>query len=372
MKETGRALSAGGIDEVQAQEDVELGGALGSRASCDAVEAALLFRSELASALGDVGDDRGSGLAELQREVSASRREVLEEGIDEDDEVEGGGVDVELVMVESHNLLFRWFLDMDMLEDSFDPSTFTKNRQRLMEHEVAAEFFGAVLGQARDEGLVSREHFSVDGTLIEAWASMKSFRPKGQDDADNNGWGEFKGQRRSNDTHESKTDPEARLLRKGRGREAKLCFTGHALMDNRNGLLVDLRVSQADGYAERNVALQMLQELGEGRATVGADRAYDTKDFVARCRQAVVTPHVAQNENARRRSAIDGRTTRHQGYRISQRIRMRIEQIFGWIKSVGGLRRTRFRGRRKTQHAAYMVGAAYNLLRLARMQDCVS
>ncbi len=271
-----------------------------------------------------------------------------------------------------YNLLFRWFLDMDMLEDSFDPSTFTKNRQRLMEHEVAAEFFGAVLGQARDEGLVSREHFSVDGTLIEAWASMKSFRPKGQDGADNNGWGDFKGQRRSNDTHESKTDPEARLLRKGRGREAKLCFSGHALMDNRNGLLVDLRVSQADGYAERNVALEMLQQLGEGRATVGADRAYDTKDFVARCRQADVTPHVAQNENARRRSAIDGRTTRHQGYGISQRIRMRIEQIFGWIKSVGGLRRTRFRGRRKTQHAAYMVGAAYNLLRLGRMHECVS
>ncbi len=264
-----------------------------------------------------------------------------------------------------YNLLFRWFLDMDMLEDSFDPSTFTKNRQRLMEHEVAAEFFAAVLVQARDEGLVSREHFSVDGTLIEAWASMKSFRPKEQDDADNNGWGDFKGQRRSNDTHESKTDPEARLLRKGRGREAKLCFTGHALMDNRNGLLVDLRVSQADGYAERNVALEMLEQLGERRTTVGADRAYDTKDFVARCRQADVTPHVAQNQNARRRSAIDGRTTRHQGYRISQRIRMRIEQIFGWIKSVAGLRRTRFRGKRKTQHAAYMVGAAYFELKLA-------
>lgn len=271
-----------------------------------------------------------------------------------------------------YNLLFRWLLDMDMLEDSFDPSTFTNNRQRLMEHEVAAEFFAAVLEQARDEGLVSREHFSVDGTLIEAWASMKSFRPKEQDDSDNNGWGDFKGERRSNDTHESKTDPEARLLRKGRGREAKLSFAGHALMDNRNGLLVDLRVSQADGYAERNVALEMLEQHREGRATVGADRAYDTKDFVARCRETDVTPHVAQNENARRRSAIDGRTTRHEGYRISQRIRMRIEQIFGWIKSVAGLRRTRFRGRRKTQHAAYMVGAAYNLLRLGRMQECAS
>lgn len=271
-----------------------------------------------------------------------------------------------------YNLLFRWFLDMDMLEDSFDPSTFTKNRQRLMEHEVAAGFFAAVLEQARDEGLVSREHFSVDGTLIEAWASMKSFRPKEQNDADNNGWGDFKGQRRSNDTHESKTDPEARLQRKGRGREAKLCFAGHALMDNRNGLLVDLRVSEADGYAERNVALAMLEELSKRRATVGADRAYDTKDFVARCREAEVTPHVAQNQNARRHSAIDRRTTRHEGYRASQRIRMRIEQIFGWIKSVAGLRRTRFRGRRKTQHAAHMVGAAYNLLRLVRMQRCIS
>jgi len=271
-----------------------------------------------------------------------------------------------------YNLLFRWFLDMDMVEDSFDPSTFTKNRQRLMEHEVAAEFFAAVLEQARDEGLVSREHFSVDGTLIEAWASMKSFRPKEQDDADNNGWGDFKGQRRRNNTHESKTDPEARMARKGHGREAKLCFGGHALMDNRNGLLVDLRISQADGYAERDVALEMLEELGEGRVTVGADRAYDTKDFVARCREADVTPHVAQNENPRRRSAIDGRTTRHEGYRISQRIRMRIEQIFGWLKTVAGLRRTRFRGRRKTQHAAYMVGAAYNLLRLGRMHGCAS
>jgi len=271
-----------------------------------------------------------------------------------------------------YNLLFRWFLDMDMVEDSFDPSTFTKNRQRLMEHEVAAEFFAAVLEQARDEGLVSREHFSVDGTLIEAWASMKSFRPKEQDDADNNGWGDFKGQRRRNNTHESKTDPEARMARKGHGREAKLCFGGHALMDNRNGLLVDLRISQADGYAERDVALEMLEELGEGRVTVGADRAYDTKDFVARCREADVTPHVAQNENPRRRSAIDGRTTRHEGYRISQRIRMRIEQIFGWLKTVAGLRRTRFRGRRKTQHAAYMVGAAYNLLRLGRMHRCAS
>ena len=197
---------------------------------------------------------------------------------------------------------------------------------------------------------------------------MKSFRPKDDEGGDNNGWGDFRGQKRSNDTHASKTDPESKLMRKGNGREAKLCFMGHALMENRNGLLIDLRVSQANGRAERETALEMLAEHAHGRATVGADRGYDTKDFVARAREQSVTPHVAKNENARRRSAIDGRTTRHEGYRISQTIRMRIEQVFGWIKSVGGLRRTRYRGRRRTQLAAYMVGAAYNLLRMSRLQ----
>jgi IS5 family transposase len=244
-----------------------------------------------------------------------------------------------------YNLLFRWFLDMEMLEDAFDASTFSRNRERLMEHEVAADFFAVVREQAGEH--MSREHFSVDATLLEAWASMKSFRPKGDNGSDNNGWADFRGHKRSNDTHESKTDPESKLMRKGNGREAKLCFMGHALMENRNGLLVDLRIS--DG------------------ATVGADRGYDTKDFVARAREQNVTPHVAQNQNAHRSSAIDGRTTRHVGYPISQTIRMRIEQVFGWIKTVGGLRRTRYRGRRRTQHAAYRVGAAYNLLRLSRL-----
>lgn len=265
-----------------------------------------------------------------------------------------------------YNLLFRWFLDMDMLEEAFDASTFSRNRERLLEHEVAALFFTAVREEAAE--LMSREHFSVDGTLLEAWASMKSFRPKDDEGGDNNGWGDFRGQKRSNDTHASKTDPESKLMRKGNGREAKLCFMGHALMENRNGLLIDLRVSQANGRAERETALEMLAEHAHGRATVGADRGYDTKDFVARAREQSVTPHVAKNENARRRSAIDGRTTRHEGYRISQTIRMRIEQVFGWIKSVGGLRRTRYRGRRRTQLAAYMVGAAYNLLRMSRLQ----
>ena len=263
-----------------------------------------------------------------------------------------------------YNLLFRWLFDMDMVEDAFDASTFSRNRERLMEHEVAAQFFAVVRDQAAD--LMSKEHFSGDGTLIEAWASMKSFRPKDEDDGDHNRWGDFRGQPRSNETHESKTDPEARLMRKGKNREAKLCFAGHALMENRNGFLVDLRISGANGYAERHTALEMLDEHCGPRATVGADRGYDTKDYVAGCRQRGVTPHVAKNEHKRRRSAIDGRTTRHVGYRLSQKIRMRIEPIFGWAKSVGGLRRTRYRGLRRTQLAATIVGATYNLLRLSR------
>lgn len=265
-----------------------------------------------------------------------------------------------------YNLLFRWFVDMDMLEVAFDASTFSRNRERLLEHEVATLFFATIRKQGA--GLMSGEHFSVDGTLLEAWASMKSFRPKDDNDDDNNGWGDFRGQKRSNDTHESKTDPEAKLMRKGNGREAKLCFAAHALMENRNGLLVALELSEANGTCERETALSMLEEHAPAGATVGADRGYDTRDFVERCRGADVTPHVAQFENARRSSAIDRRTTRHRGYAISQQIRKRIEQVFGWIKTVGGLRRTRFKGRARTQLAAHMVGAAYNLLRIAKLQ----
>lgn len=268
-----------------------------------------------------------------------------------------------------YNLLFRWFLDMDMLEEGFDASTFSRNRERLMEHEVGAKFFASVRQEADD--LMSNEHFSVDGTLLEAWASIKSFRPKDEDGGDNNGWGHFRGQKRTNETHESKTDPESRLMRKGHGREAKLCFMGHALMENRNGLLVDLRVSLASGRAEREAALEMLAEHAHGHVTIGADRGYDTKDFIARSRAQNITPHVAQNQSGHRRSAIDARTTRHIGYRISQTIRMRIEQVFGWIKSIGGLRRTRYRGRRRTQLAAYMVGAAYNLLRISKLHRAI-
>ena len=265
-----------------------------------------------------------------------------------------------------YNLLFRWFLDMDMLEPAFDASTYSRNRDRLMSHEVAAAFFMAVRDQGQE--LMSREHFSVDGTLLEACASLKSFRPKGEADGDNNGWGDFRGEARSNDTHESKTDPEARLMRKGNGQPAKMSFMGHALVENRHGLLVDLRVSAATGYAEREVAIEMVDEhVHAERPTLGADRGYDTRDFVENCRRIGVTPHVAQNDS-RRRSAIDQRTTRHVGYSISQRIRMRIEQVFGWGKTIGGLRRSRYRGQKRTQFATYLVGAAYNLMRITNLR----
>jgi transposase len=265
-----------------------------------------------------------------------------------------------------YNLLFRWFLDMDMLESAFDASTYSRNRDRLMKHDVAAAFFAAIRVLGRD--LMSHEHFSVDGTLIEAWASLKSFRRKDDDNGDNNGWGDFRGERRRNDTHESKTDPDARLMRKGNGQPAKLSFMGHALVENRHGLLVDLRVSTATGRAEREVAIEMLDDHERpGRTTLGADRGYDTHDFVDECRGLGVTPHVAQN-TTNRRSAIDRRTTRHEGYSISQRLRMRIEQVFGWGKSIGGLRRTRVRGLSRTQFGTYLVGAAYNLLRITNLR----
>lgn len=266
-----------------------------------------------------------------------------------------------------YDLLFRWFLDMGLDEEPFDPTSFGKNRERLIEHDVAKEFFAAVVERARAEDLVSSEHFSVDGTLIEAWASLKSFRPKDEPAAkDNNGWADFRGRKRSNDTHASTTDPEARLWRKGKGREAKLCFMGHSLMENRNGLLVDMRVTLATGHAERDAALEMVDALGLRDATLGADRGYDTADFIEACRSRGITPHVAQN-TSKRRSAIDGRTTRWGGYAISLIKRRLIEQGFGWAKSVGGLRRSRLRGVVKTQLLAHVAGAAYNLLRIARL-----
>jgi transposase len=274
-----------------------------------------------------------------------------------------------------YNLLFRWFLDMDMVEPTFDATTFTKNRERLLAHDVAGDFFRAVVEQARRAHLMSSEHFTVDGTLIEAWASLKSFKKKdakdegGPPDDPGNPTVNFHGEKRSNETHASTTDPEAKLARKGRGKEAKLSYSAHALMENRNGLLVDFRVAEANGYAERAVALAMLDDhkAAHGPATVGADKGYDTRDFVAECRAMNVVPHVAQLINEYRGSAIDARTTRHPGYGVSQRIRKRVEEIFGWAKTVGGFRRTRYRGQQRTQLAAYVVAAAYNLVRIARL-----
>lgn len=267
----------------------------------------------------------------------------------------------------NYNLLYRWFLDMDMLEEAFDASTFSRNRDRLLEHDVAGAFFRAVRDRASGKQLMSSEHFSVDGTLIEAWASMKSFRPKNEDkdDHDGNGWGDFSGTKRTNDTHESKTDPDAMLRRKGFGKEARLCFGGHALMENRHGLLVDVMVTRATGASEREAALEMLNRSVPGgrRITLGADRGYDTADFIEQLREHDVTPHVAQKKH----TTLDGRTTRHPGYAVSLYKRMQVEKIFGWMKTVGGLRKSRFRGLLRNQMAAYLAGAAYNLVRITKL-----
>jgi transposase len=273
-----------------------------------------------------------------------------------------------------YNLLFRWFLDMDMIEQPFDHSSFSQNRQRLIDHDVAKLFFAQVVEQARKNGLMSSEHFTVDGTLIEAWASLKSFKQRGKDKQDppddpGNPTVNFHGERRSNETHESTTDPESKLARKSNGTTARLSFSLHSLMENRNGLLVDFRVDEANGTAEREVALSMLDESlpGTKKITLGGDKGYDTRDFVHGCRERNVTPHVAKNESQRRRSALDGRTSNGDGYAISQRIRKRVEEIFGWTKTVGNFRRTRYRGIARTQFAAHLVGAAYNLLRMTRL-----
>jgi transposase len=276
-----------------------------------------------------------------------------------------------------YNLLFRWFLDMELDDESFDATVFSKNRDRLMEHEVGQLFFDAVVNQAREANLISNDHFSVDGTLIEAWASLKSFRPKGQDQSGDNDqgdpgnrWVDFHGEKRSNDTHESTTDPESLLAKKGPGKEAKLCYGAHALMENRNGLLVDLKITQATGTAERDAAEEMIKRQrrkGMRVKSLGADKNYDTHGFVDFLRGRKIVPHVAANTKRKGGSAIDGRTTRHQSYTISQRIRKRIEEIFGWTKTVGGFKKTRYRGSGRTQLAAWWVGAAYNLVRLAKL-----
>jgi len=268
-----------------------------------------------------------------------------------------------------YDLLFKWFMDMNIIDPAFDNSVFSKNKERLLEHDIAREFLGAVLAEARGRELLSEDHFTVDGTLLEAWASLKSFRPKdGSGSAltggEKNPEVDFHGEKRTNDTHRSTTDPKAMLAKKGKGKEAKLFFMGHVLMENRNGLVVDVAITRATGTAEREAALEMLRKVpGKRRITVGGDKNYDTKDFVKSCRSMTVTPHVARRET----SIVDGRTTRHSGYQVSQRIRKRVEEIFGWDKTVAGGRKLRYKGVERNGLWWELTAAAYNLLRMAKI-----
>jgi len=267
-----------------------------------------------------------------------------------------------------YDLLFKWFLDLNVMDPAFNASSFSKNKERLLEHQVAREFLTAVISDARHRKLLSDDHFTVDGTLLEAWASLKSFRPKDGGEIQGNGANnpsvDFHGEHRTNDTHQSTTDAEARLAKKGAGKEARLCLAGHVLMENRTGLVVDVTVTRATGAAERDTALDMLEKVpGEHRITVGADKGYDTRDFVTACRDMNVTPHVAR----RQWTTLDKRTTRHAGYQVSQRIRKRVEEIFGWIKTVGGGRKLRYKGIARNQLWAELTTAAYNLVRMAKL-----
>jgi transposase len=280
----------------------------------------------------------------------------------------------ELLMEQlEYNLLFRWFVGLNMDESVWVPTVFSKNRERLMNGDVAEKFFDQILEQAGAAGLISDEHFSVDGTLIEAWASQKSFQRKDQieqppPDDPGNPTVNFHGETRRNDTHESKTDSEARLARKSGGHESKLAYCGNLLIENRNGLVVDTELLQANGTAERDAALLMAERIaGVGRITVAADKGYDTRDLVAEMRGMNVTPHVAQNDKRRGGSAIDARTTRHAGYKTSQRKRKRIEEVFGWLKTVGMLRKTRLRGVHKVGWVFTFAAAAYNLVRMRNL-----
>jgi transposase len=277
-----------------------------------------------------------------------------------------------------YNLLFRWFVGLGIDDTVWDHSTFSKNRDRLLDADVAVKFLEAVLRHPKVKRFLSDDHFSVDGTLVEAWASLKSFRAKdGGDEPPSpgrNGERNFHGEKRANDTHESKTDPDAKLYRKGNGQPAKLCFMGHALMENRSGLVVQARLSQADGAAEREAALHMITRAspGAGRITLGADKGYDAASFVKDLRQMAVTPHIARNDavtktGKRRRSAVDGRTTRHEGYAVSQRVRKRIEEAFGWAKTIAGLAKTKLRGTGRNAFRFTFTMAAYNLIRMPRL-----
>ena len=268
-----------------------------------------------------------------------------------------------------YNLLFRWFVGLDMDDAVWDPTVFTKNRQRLLDGDIAAAFLERVVEQARRRGLLSGEHFTVDGTLLEAWAGLKSFRRKGEPppppDDPGNPTVDFHGEKRSNDTHASTTDPEALLARKGDKREAKMSYAGHAVIDNRHGLVVNAEATQATGTAERAAGLAMASALPEG-ATLGADKSYDTQGFVEALRSLGVTPHVAQN-TSNRSSAIDGRTTRHAGYLVSQRKRKLIEEVFGWLKTVGLMRKLRHRGTRRVDWMFTFTTAVYNLVRIRNL-----
>jgi len=270
-----------------------------------------------------------------------------------------------------YDLLFKWFLDLNVSDEPFDASTFSKNRERLLAHDVSGAFFAEVVAEARRRRLLSADHFTVDGTLLEAWASLKSYRPRDEQDPPPGGGRnpdvDFRGQRRSRDTHRSTTDPEARLFKKGAHQAAKLSYMGHVLTENRHGLVLAVELTAASGTAEREVALLMLDRSTAGAATLGADKGYDTRDFVAQLRSRGVTPHVAQNDT-RRRSAVDGRTTRHVGYAQSLRRRKLVEQVYGWVKTVGGGRKLHFVGLERNRHWLELTAAAYNLVRLAKLE----
>jgi len=271
-----------------------------------------------------------------------------------------------------YNLLFRWFVGFNMDEAVWVPTVFTKNRDRLLDGDIAEKFFADVLAQARTANLLSDEHFSVDGTLIEAWASQKSFqrkdRPAPPPDDPGNPTIDFRGEMRSNETHQSTTDPDARLARKSGGHESKLAYCGNVLIENRNGLVVDTELLQCNGTAERDAAMLMTERVeGSERITLAADKGYDTKEFVSEMRGMNVTPHVSQNTKRAGGSAIDGRTTRHAGYQVSQRKRKRIEEVFGWIKTVGTLRKTRHRGLETVRWVFTFTAAAYNLVRMRNL-----
>jgi transposase len=277
----------------------------------------------------------------------------------------------------NYNLLFRWFVGLNMDEPVWDVTVFTKNRTRLIRAEVARKFFALVVQEAESLGLMSDEHFTVDGTLLEACASLKSFRRKDDEqvvapDDPGNPTVNFHGEKRSNETHASRTDPDAMLARKGAGKEAKLSYSGHVLMENRNGMIADVQVEQANGTAERDAALDMIEGIpGDHRVTVAGDKGYDTKDFVAQSRSMNATPHVAQNDKGRK-SAIDGRTTRHPGYAVSQQRRKRVEEVFGWMKTVGGMRKLRHRGLELVDWMFTLTAAAYNLVRMRNLSTAVA